>query len=60
MGDDGLEVRCPRCQYFVVRIWAKDAEFDLNCPNTRCPSSIRVKIEEGKLAVTANGRTKKA
>jgi len=60
MGENGLEVRCPKCQYFVVRVLEGQTKLDLNCPNMRCPTSIRVEAMNGKLAVTANERKKKA
>lgn len=53
MAHGGTEVRCTRCQYFVIRIWTRNAEFELNCPNTRCRTTLKAKVTDSQIAVVA-------
>lgn len=53
MPSGGQEVRCTRCQYFVIRIWTRDAEFEVNCPNTRCRTTLKAKVTDSQIAIVA-------
>lgn len=53
---DRVDVRCPLCQSFVVRIKTEHAEIGARCLNRRCRAPVIVKVVEGKLTVEAVSR----
>jgi hypothetical protein len=49
-------IRCPRCQWFVVKLTSAAAEVEANCANDKCRAVVIVKVVEGKLSVEAEKR----
>ncbi len=56
----GLRVLCPRCQYFVLCIWAGQVDLEVNCPADKCLTTLRVVVQNGKIAIEATPKLKKA
>lgn len=55
-----LEIRCPRCNYFVAVLRAGTAELKMLCINHRCRSRVTVKVVDGNPTVSAVAREKQA
>jgi phage FluMu protein Com len=62
MPEQVIEVRCPRCQWFVMRLRVRkiDADLEVNCPSTRCQTTLVASIEDDRIAVEAMPKKKKA
>jgi endogenous inhibitor of DNA gyrase (YacG/DUF329 family) len=62
MAEQILEVRCPRCQWFVMRMWIRtiDAKLEVNCPSVKCQTTLVAKLEDNRIAVEAMPKKKKA
>lgn len=57
----GLRVLCPRCQYFVLCIWLEGkADLEVNCPADKCLTTLRIAIQNGRIAIEATPKLKKA
>ena len=57
-----IEVRCPRCQWFVMRLKIRtmDADLEVNCPSTRCQTTLVASVANDRIAVEAMPKKKKA
>ena len=55
-----LEIRCPKCQWFVARIRTREAELEVNCPWTKCQTTLVVVVKDNRIAVEAMPKAKKA
>jgi phage FluMu protein Com len=62
MTEQTLEIRCPRCQWFVMRLRIRtiDAELEVNCPSVKCQTTLVASIENSRIAVEAMPKKKKA
>jgi DNA-directed RNA polymerase subunit RPC12/RpoP len=60
MSAGDLEIRCPKCNYFVGELRSTAAELKMLCINHRCRSRVLVKVFEGKVTVEAVAREKQA
>lgn len=55
-----MQVRCPRCQYFVLAVFGGQFDLEVNCPADRCSTTLRVVVENGRVAIEATPKQKKA
>jgi DNA-directed RNA polymerase subunit RPC12/RpoP len=55
-----LEIRCPKCNYFVAELRAGTAELKMLCINHRCRARVLVKVVDGDVTVSAVAREKQA
>jgi len=58
--NSGLRVLCPRCQYFVLRIFEGRVDLEVNCPADKCSTTLRVVVQNGSIAIEATPKLKKA
>lgn len=63
MTNGALRVSCPKCQWFVLSIlkcFGQELEIESNCPREKCFTTVRVVVKEGKIAIEATPKAKKA
>lgn len=60
MSVEGLEIRCPRCNWFLVKLRGHEVEASMTCGNQRCRSLVLIKLNEGKVAMEATPKVKQA
>lgn len=49
--DEGIEVRCARCGWWVARVTSTEAEVELNCVNRNCATPLVIRRQNGEVTV---------
>jgi hypothetical protein len=63
MTNGALRILCPRCQWFILTVMkctGQELELEANCPKDKCFTTVRVVVKEGRIAMEATPRQRKA